>query len=65
MNRQLVQILPRLYELLPSENAKILFPYSFSGTPSVKDATEAIGIPHVEVDLILVNSLTVGLTWNY
>lgn len=29
--------------------------YSFKGTPSVKDAIEAIGIPHVEVEWLLVN----------
>lgn len=36
-----------------------LFEYSFNGTPSVKDAIEALGVPHVEVDLILVNSISV------
>ena len=29
------------------------------GSPSVKDAVEAIGVPHSEVDLILVNSISV------
>jgi len=32
------------------------FEYQFSGKPSVKDAVEALGVPHTEVDLILVNS---------
>ena len=34
---------------------------SFLGTPSVKDQIEACGIPHTEVDLILVNGRSVGL----
>src|SRR3954452_13283013 len=30
-------------------------PYEFRGSPSVKDAIEALGVPHTEVELILVN----------
>lgn len=29
--------------------------YEFKGTPAIKDAAEAIGIPHTEVDVIIVN----------
>jgi uncharacterized protein with PIN domain len=46
-----------LNDFLPSEKRKMLFSYAFNGNPSVKDAIEAMGVPHVEVDLILVNSL--------
>ena len=35
------------------------FTYSFSGFPAVKDAIEAIGVPHPEVDVILVNGAPV------
>ncbi len=35
------------------------FPYHFNGKPSVKDAIQAIGVPHTEVDLILVNGISV------
>jgi len=34
--------------------------YRFNGAPAVKDAVEALGVPHVEVDLILVNGRSVG-----
>ena len=34
--------------------------YRFSGRPSVKDAVEAMGVPHTEVDLLLVNGVSVG-----
>ncbi len=37
--------------------------YSFSGNPSVKDAIEALGVPHVEVDLILANSSSVDFSY--
>jgi uncharacterized protein with PIN domain len=33
--------------------------YSFHGSPSVKDAIEAMGVPHTEVDLIVANGLSV------
>ena len=35
------------------------FAYRFHGTPAVKDAIEAIGVPHTEVDLILVDGQSV------
>ena len=35
--------------------------YAFNGRPSVKDAIEALGVPHPEVDLILLNGVSVGL----
>jgi hypothetical protein len=51
-----------LNEFLPPEKRKREFEYSFKDNPAVKDAIEAIGVPHVEVDLILVNSISVGFT---
>ncbi|MDD5220895.1 MAG: Mut7-C RNAse domain-containing protein [Candidatus Bipolaricaulis sp.] len=34
--------------------------YTFHGAPSLKDALEALGVPHVEVDAIVVNGETVA-----
>ena len=48
-----------LNDFLPPEFIKIVYPYSFNGTPSVKNSIEAIGIPHTEVDLILVDGKSV------
>lgn len=45
-----------LNDLIPQKFRKKDFEYTFFGTPSVKDAVEAIGVPHTEVDLIIVNS---------
>jgi uncharacterized protein with PIN domain len=52
-----------LNDFLPQQKRKKSFTYRFSGSPSVKDAIEAIGIPHSEVDLILVNGESV--TFNH
>lgn len=52
-----------LNDFLPGQKQKIAFAYQFKGTPSVKDAIESLGVPHVEVDLILVNGGSVGFNY--
>jgi len=37
--------------------------YRFHGSPAVKDAIEALGVPHVEVDLIIVNDRSVDFSY--
>jgi uncharacterized protein with PIN domain len=49
-----------LNDFLPLENRKRSFPYRFRGTPSVKDTIEAIGVPHTEIDLVLVDGRSVS-----
>lgn len=49
-----------LNDFLPPDRRKLAFDYAFNGTPSVKDSIEAIGVPHPEVDLILVDDVSVG-----
>ena len=44
-----------LNDFLPREHRKCTFSVSFSGRRSVKDLIEAQGVPHTEVDLVLVN----------
>jgi uncharacterized protein with PIN domain len=51
-----------LNDFLPAEKNKITFAYGFDGTPAVKDAIEALGVPHTEIELILVNGTSVGFT---
>jgi len=53
-----------LNDFLPEEKRKVEFPYQFEGKPSIKDAIEAIGVPHTEVDLILVNGNSVGFDYH-
>jgi hypothetical protein len=52
-----------LNDFLPGYRRKVEFPYTFTGNPTVKDAIESIGVPHVEVDLILVNSKAVDFMY--
>ncbi len=53
-----------LNDFLPKQKRKTDFTYAFLGNPSVKDAVEAIGVPHVEVDLILVNGKSVTFQYH-
>ena len=36
------------------------FSYVFKGSPSLKDAIEALGVPHTAVDVVLVNGVSAG-----
>lgn len=49
-----------LNDFLPSARRMVAFTHCFEGSPSVKDLIEALGVPHPEVDLILVNGESVG-----
>ena len=51
-----------LNDFLPEESRKEAIPFRFEVSPSVKDAIEALGVPHVEVDLIVVNGRSVDFT---
>lgn len=55
MNRAWIRFYEELNDFLPPQRRKRSFEYRFAGTPSVKDAIEAIGVPHTEVDLILID----------
>ena len=39
------------------------FRHSFSGRPAIKDTIESLGVPHPEIDLILVNGESVGFNY--
>jgi uncharacterized protein len=52
-----------LNDFLPVEKQKVKFEHSFLGRASVKDMIESIGIPHTEVDLILVNGSSVNFSY--
>lgn len=45
-----------LNDFLPKARKDIWIDYTFNQAPAVKDAIEAIGIPHTEVEVILVNN---------
>lgn len=52
-----------LNDFLPSSRRKVAFPLTIKGTQTVKDAIEGCGVPHVEVDLILVNGKSVDFSY--
>jgi len=53
-----------LNDFLIEEQRKETFPYEFTGNPSIKDTIEAIGVPHTEIDLILVAGESVGFDYH-
>jgi len=52
-----------LNDFLLKEQHKIAFLYKFTGNPSIKDTIEAIGVPHAEIDLILVDGRSVDFKY--
>jgi len=55
-----IRFYEELNDFLPPGSRKKSWAHEFSGTPSVKDVIESLGVPHVEVDLILVDGESVG-----
>lgn len=49
-----------LNDFLAPHRRAVTFRHDFAGTPSVKDRIESLGVPHTEVDLILVDGVAVG-----
>lgn len=52
-----------LNDFLPEARKGIPWEHPFTGTPSVKDVIEALGVPHTEVDLVLADGESVDFTW--
>ena len=52
-----------LNDFLKPEQRKRTVVYRFAGHPGIKDPIEALGVPHVEVELIVVNGESVGFDY--
>lgn len=52
-----------LNDFLPLEKRKIGFVHSVSPNTAIKDVIESLGVPHTEIDLILVNKESVDFTY--
>ncbi len=52
-----------LNDFLPRERRKRDIDYRFAGQPAIKDPIEVLGVPHSEVDLVLVNGESVGFDY--
>jgi uncharacterized protein with PIN domain len=63
MGRALFRFYAELNDFLPPEWSQQAFPHAFTGEPTVKDRIEALGVPHPEVDLILVNGEPAGFDY--
>lgn len=48
-----------LNDFLPYNRRQVAFTVSFQGRPSIKDLVESLGVPHTEIDLILINGVSV------
>jgi uncharacterized protein with PIN domain len=62
MNQAWFRFYEELNDFLPAGKRKQQFLYEFNNNPSVKDLIEAIGIPHVEVDMVLINGNSVDFS---
>ncbi len=52
-----------LNDFLPPEQQKQTLTYSFEGSPGIKDPIEALGVPHPEIELIIVDGQSVGFDY--
>lgn len=52
-----------LNDFLPAEKRKVCFNHAVAVRTSVKDVIESLNIPHTEVDLILVNGVSVSFSY--
>lgn len=52
-----------LNDFLPKEQRCVLFPLTFKNRQSVKHLIESLGVPHPEVDLILVNCASIDFSY--
>lgn len=58
-----IRFYEELNDFLPEEKRKVRFEQKFFGRESVKDLIEAIGVPHTEIDMILVNGKSVNFNY--
>ncbi len=53
-----------LNDFLPPDKKQRTFDYTFGGHPAVKDAVEALGVPHPEIDLIVADGESVDFQYH-
>ncbi len=60
MPRATFRFYASLNDFLPYSRRQIEFEHEFAGRVSIKDMIESLGVPHTEIDLILVNGESTG-----
>jgi hypothetical protein len=63
MLKAIFRFYEELNDFLPKQRRKTDFQVDFKGRRSVKDMIEAFGVPHTEIDLILVNGKSVDFAY--
>jgi len=63
MKRAFLRFYEELNDFLPPDKRKIRFEHQFINRASVKDMIESFGVPHTEIDLILVNGNSVDFSY--
>jgi len=63
MKKAFFRFYEELNDFLPNKFKKIRFEHSFNERASIKDMIESLGIPHTEIDLILVNNKSVNFNY--
>lgn len=58
-----IRFYEELNDFLPAAKRKRRFEVNFTGSPGIKDLIESQGIPHTEIDLILVNGKSVAFKY--
>jgi aminoglycoside phosphotransferase family enzyme/uncharacterized protein with PIN domain/predicted kinase len=51
-----------LNDFLPESRRQVRFDHSFTGTPAVRDAIQALGVPHTAIDLVVVDGRSVDFS---
>jgi uncharacterized protein with PIN domain len=62
-NRAEFRFYQELNDFFPQEKKHKVLGYAFNGNPGIKDSIEALGVPHTEIDLILVNGESVSFSY--
>lgn len=63
MKSVVIRFYEELNDFLPEEKRKNAFTHNFIDRTSIKDLVESYGIPHTEIDLILVNGNSVDFSY--
>jgi uncharacterized protein with PIN domain len=62
-NRVTIRLYEELNDFLPPQKRKKAFSHVFKESGSVKDLIESLGVPHTEIDLILINGRSVDFDY--
>lgn len=63
MNTAYFRFYEELNDFLPPAQRKQTLAYDFKGNPGIKDAVESLGVPHTEIELIVVAGESVGFDY--